>query len=244
MAGAALVVSSCLRVLLVDDEAPARDRLARLLEQCENVELIGQCEDGEGLLDLVSSQQLDLVLLDVEMPGADGLDLARQIRSLRNPPEIVFVTAFEGYAVDAFSVRAADYLVKPVRRERLEAALEGVRSRNRRPMAEPMLVARLGDRVTRIPLGEIRALIAEDKYVSVHSIGGIALVEDSLIQLESRFDGQFLRIHRNALVARQHLRALFRDPRGSERVEIDDVDVRPEVSRRNLAEVRRVLKGQ
>lgn len=244
MVGAALDVNSRLRVVLVDDEAPARDRLARLLESCEEAELIGQCEDGRALLELCSKQHPDLVLLDVEMPGPDGLELARQIRTLEDPPEIVFVTAFENYAVEAFGVRAVDYLVKPVRLERLRAALDGVRTRARRPGVEPMLVARLADRITRIAIGEIRALIAEDKYVSVHSVGGVALVEDSLVQLESRFEGRFLRIHRNALVSTSHLRSLYRDAQGSERVEIDDVDICPEVSRRNLPAVRRALMGK
>ncbi len=245
MAGAALVVSSRLRVLLVDDEAPARDRLARLLDQCEGVELVAQCQDGSQLTGLCARHQPDLVFLDVEMPDQDGLSLARDLKRLPQPPAIVFVTAFERYAVEAFDVRAADYLVKPVRRERLESALERVWKR-RQPSApdEPILVARLAERITRIPLNEIRALIAEDKYVSVHYLGGVALVEASLVQLEQRFGDHFLRIHRNALVARSFLRSLFRDPDGAERVEIDDVEVRPEVSRRNLPEVRRVLKGQ
>jgi len=244
MVGAALEVRPHLRVVLVDDEAPARDRLARLLESCENAQLVGQCDDGSGLVELCSREQPDLVLLDVEMPGADGIELARHIKALQQPPEVVFVTAFENYAVDAFDVRAADYLVKPVRRERLEAALDRVRARSRKGELEPILVARLGDRITRIPVGEIRALIAEDKYVSVHSVGGVALVENSLVQLESRFEGRLLRVHRNALVSRRHLRSLYRDADGSERVEVDEVDVRPEVSRRNLPEVRRVLRGQ
>lgn len=241
-------MSRGLRVLLVDDEAPARDRLARLLQRCENAELIGQCEDGGDLLALCQTLKPDLLLLDVEMPGQDGLSLARDLRAHYNrssdpAPAIVFVTAFERYAVEAFDVRAADYLVKPVRQERLEAALTRVRDRISEIKDEPILVARLAERITRIPLGEIRALIAEDKYVSVHYLGGVALVEDSLVQLEQRFGQQFLRIHRNALVARLFLRALFRDEGGSERVEIDDVDVQPEVSRRNLPEVRRVLRG-
>lgn len=241
-------MSRGLRVLLIDDEAPARDRLARLLQRCENAELIGQCEDGGDLLALCQTLKPDLLLLDVEMPGQDGLSLARDLRAHYNrssdpAPAIVFVTAFERYAVEAFDVRAADYLVKPVRQERLEAALTRVRDRISEIKDEPILVARLAERITRIPLGEIRALIAEDKYVSVHYLGGVALVEDSLVQLEQRFGQQFLRIHRNALVARLFLRALFRDEGGSERVEIDDVDVQPEVSRRNLPEVRRVLRG-
>jgi len=245
MAGPAPAVSRVLRIVLVDDEAPARDRLARLVEGIEDAELVGQYTDGTGVLDGSVSSKPDLVLLDVEMPGQDGIALAAQLADLPDPPAIVFVTAFERYAVDAFNVQAADYLVKPVRRERLVAALERVRERlSVQSQDEPTLVARLAERITRIPLGEVRALIAEDKYVSVHYIGGVALVEASLVQLEQRFADRFLRVHRNALVDRQHLRALFRDPSGAERVEIDDVDVCPEVSRRNLPVVRRALKGQ
>jgi two-component system response regulator AlgR len=245
VAGRAPAVSRPLRIVLVDDEAPARDRLARLIEGIEGAELIGQYADGAGLLEGCAASTPDLALLDVEMPGQDGLALAGRLAELPDPPAIVFVTAFERYAVDAFNVQAADYLVKPVRKERLIAALERVRERLAVQMQdEPTLVARLAERITRIPLGEVRALIAEDKYVSVHYIGGVALVEASLIQLEQRFADRFLRVHRNALVARQHLRALFRDSSGAERVEIDDVEVCPEVSRRNLPVVRRVLKGQ
>jgi len=244
MAGAVLVVSSRLRVLLVDDEAPARDRLARLLAECDGAELVGQAEDGKDLAELCSTRAPDLVLLDVEMPGADGLELAGVLKTLPRSPEVVFVTAFENYAVDAFDLRAADYLVKPVRQERLAAALDRVRDRIGRSADDAVLVARLGERVTRISLGEIRVLSAEDKYVSVHYLGGIALVEDSLVQLEARYGDRFLRVHRNALVARRHLRSLFRDAEGAERVEVDGVDCCPEVSRRNLPEVRRTLKGQ
>jgi two-component system response regulator AlgR len=237
-------VSSRLRVVLVDDEAPARNRLARLLGECDDAALVGQAEDGQGLLELCSAEAPDLVLLDVEMPGADGLTLAQALQSLPRAPEIVFVTAFENYAVDAFDLRAADYLVKPVRRERLASALGRVRERVRRSDEEAVLIARLGDRVTRIPVGDIRVLSAEDKYVSVHYLGGVALVEDSLVQLEGRYPDRFLRVHRNALVDRRHLRSLYRDSDGAERVEVDGVDIHPEVSRRNLPAVRRVLKGQ
>jgi two-component system response regulator AlgR len=238
-------VNRPLRIVLVDDEAPARDRLTRLIEGIEGARLIGHYADGAGLLDGCANSRPDLILLDVEMPGQDGMALAAQLAESPDPPAIVFVTAFERYAVDAFQVQAADYLVKPVRRERLIAAIERVRERLSAQMQEePTLVARLAERITRIPVSEVRALIAEDKYVSVHYIGGVALVEASLVQLEQRFADRFLRVHRNALVARSHLRALFRDPGGAERVEIDDVDVCPEVSRRNLPVVRRALKGQ
>jgi len=239
-------VTRVLDAYLVDDEAPALERLARLVGEVEGIRVVGQARDGRRLIEECHRLSPDLVLLDIEMPGDNGVKLARQLRALPRPPALIFITAFEQYAVDAFDVNAVDYLVKPVRRERLAQALDRVRKQ--RPteepeQPEPVLVARLGERVMRIPISEVRALIAEDKYISVHHLGGVALVEDSLINLEARFASRFLRIHRNALVALPHFRALFRDASGADRVEIDDVECQPEVSRRNLPEVRRALKG-
>ncbi len=239
-------VNQALSIYLVDDEAPALERLARLVSEIEATRIVGRASDGRQLIDECRRLQPDLVLLDIEMPGDNGVRLASALRKLARPPALIFITAFEQYAVDAFDVNAVDYLVKPVRRQRLAQALDRVRSR-RLPkvseQAEPVLLARLGERVMRIPISQVRALIAEDKYISVHHVGGVALVEDSLVNLEERFGDRFLRIHRNALVALAHFRALFRDASGADRVEIDDVDCQPEVSRRNLPEVRRALKG-
>jgi len=236
-------VNGPLRLMIVDDERPARERLARLIAACDEAELVGQAADGQGLLSECRRLQPDVLLMDVEMPGRDGVSLARELGQLSAPPAVVFVTAFERYAVEAFDLQAVDYLVKPVRQDRLEAALLRVRQRlmlGRK--SGPVLLARLGERVSRIPLADVRALLAEDKYVSVHHAGGQALIEESLVNIEKRFPNRFLRIHRNALVSQPHLRALFRDGEGAERVELDDVEVCPEVSRRNLPAVRRVLK--
>ncbi len=233
---------SDLRALIVDDEKPAADRLARLLEEQPCVEACGVVMQAERVLEQCRELLPDVVLLDVEMPGLDGIQVARALREMETPPALIFVTAYEQYAVDAFELAAVDYLVKPVRGDRLARALERARNRPIDPRAT--LRTRLGDRVFSIPVVDIRALVAEDKYTVVHFDRGEALVDDSLVSLEQRFARQFIRIHRKALVARRYLRGLFRDEQGQERVELEGSDCHPPVSRRNLALVRQVLDGR
>ncbi|MGY6553198.1 MAG: LytR/AlgR family response regulator transcription factor [Wenzhouxiangella sp.] len=237
-------MSDRISVLIVDDEAPAVRRLQRLLAEQALAHCVGTARNGQEALQLCRDCHPQLVLLDVEMPGLDGVSLARKLRELEPPPAIVFVTAFEHYAVDAFNIEAVDYLVKPVRAERLAQALQRVdRLKLRGPRRPVALAARLGEKLIAIPLDEIRLLISEDKYTCVHYAGAEALIDDSLLSLEQRFSERFLRIHRSALVSRAHLRAVFVDASGHERVEIEGCAIQPEVSRRNLAAVRRLLKS-
>lgn len=236
-------MTASLRVLVVDDEAPAVRRLQRLLKEHPLAEYAGSASHAAEALAACRSQHPDVVLLDVEMPGMDGVSAARRMLRLEQPPQVIFVTAFEQYAVDAFDLHALDYLVKPVRAERLDKALRrAAEARTGGPGRRVSLSARLGERLLAIPLDEVRVLLAEDKYTCVHYLGGEALIEDSLMSLEARFPEHFVRVHRAALVSREHLRALQRDADGHERVEIEGCEVRPEVSRRNLATVRRLLK--
>lgn len=232
-------------MLVVDDEQPAVRRLQRLLADQEDAHCVGAVHNAEQAFAACERLRPDVVLMDVEMPGIDGVEAARRLQAQARPPAIVFVTAFERYAVEAFDLQAVDYLVKPVRAERLARALERAAaaraSENPRPAT---LSARLGERLLAIPVADVRLLQAEDKYTCVHHLGGEALIEDSLLSLEERFGDRFVRVHRSALVSRAHLRALYRDQAGHERVEIDDCPVRPEVSRRNLAAVRQAVKGQ
>lgn len=227
------------RVLIVDDEPPAARRLARLLGEIPEVRICGQISDPLEVREACSRLLPDVVLLDVEMPGQDGLALARELRQLEVAPAVVFVTAFEQYAVQAFELAAVDYLVKPVRLERLQRALQ--RARSRPGTTGARLRTRLGDRLLNIPVAQIRALVAEDKYTVAHFDGGQALLDDSLVSLEQRFGAQFVRVHRKALVARRYLRGLFRDAQGQDRVELAGSDCQPPVSRRNLARVRQLL---
>lgn len=233
-----------LKVLVVDDEAPAVRRLERLLSARDDAVCVGAAHNGEQALDAAARLRPDVVLMDVEMPGIDGVEAAHRLQSQASPPAIIFVTAFERYAVDAFDLQAVDYLVKPVRAERLGQALERAAAAKSRASTGPAtLSARLGERLLAIRVADIRLLQAEDKYTCVHHLGGEALIEDSLLSLEDRFGDRFLRVHRSALVSRRHLRALFRDEQGHDRVEIDDCPIQPEVSRRNLAAVRRALQS-
>ncbi len=244
MAAALLVVRDRLSVVIVDDEAPAVRRLRRLLEGHPWARCVGEASNAAMALEVCRQQQPDLVLLDVEMPGLDGVGTARRLRALDPAPLIIFVTAFERYAVDAFDVQALDYLVKPVRAERLEQALQrALRARDLGPRRAATLAARLGEKLMAIPLDDIRVLVSEDKYTCVHHLGGQALIEDSLLSLEERFPDRFVRVHRAALVSRAHLRAVYTDDGGHERVEVEQCSVSPEVSRRNLAAVRRLLKS-
>jgi two-component system response regulator AlgR len=229
------------RVLIVDDEAPAIDRLERLIGEQDGAEVCGALSRADRVVERCRELAPDVVLLDVEMPGLDGLEVARELRRLQPAPAVIFVTAFEQYAVEAFDLAAVDYLVKPVRGDRLGRALDRARTRPLQPGAT--LRSRLGERVLSIPVADIRALVAEDKYTVVHFDAGEALVEDSLVSLEQRFGPQFIRIHRKALVARRFLRGLFRDEQGQERVELAGSACCPPVSRRNLPVVRQVLDG-
>jgi len=231
-----------LRVLIVDDEQPAIERLSRMVDRQDGAVSCGQLSDAARVVDHCRELLPDVVLLDIEMPGIDGIEVARRLRELPTPPAVIFVTAFEQYAVRAFDLAVVDYVVKPVRPDRLGKALARARSRPLEPGQN--LRTRLGDRLLSIPLNEIRALVAEDKYTVVHFDKGEALVDDSLVSLEQRFAQHFIRIHRKALVARRYLRGLYRDEQGQERVELDGSECHPPVSRRNLSLVRQLLDGR
>lgn len=232
-------MSAFQRVLIVDDEPPATRRLERLVAALDRVEVCGLENDPTRVVARCRDLRPDVVLLDVEMPGLNGVEIAERLQALPSAPAVIFVTAFEQYAVEAFDLEAVDYLVKPVRGERLERALQ--RARERQPDDHETLLSRIGDRTITVPVAEVCVLVAEDKYTVVHHAGGMALIEESLVSLEERFPGRFIRVHRKALVARSSLRGLHRDADGQERVEVDGSDYHPPVSRRNLPAVRKLL---
>lgn len=232
---------AALKVMLVDDEPLALSRLRRLLAERDDAELCGEAKNGSRALDLIRETRPEVVLLDVEMPGDSGVSVAEAINRMGDPPVIIFVTAYENYAVEAFGVRALDYLVKPVRPERLGEAL--ARAREARPVTgRRALNARVGDRTLRIPLDEVRMLKATDKYTQVVHLSGVHLVDDSLASLEKEFSERFVRIHRATLVSRAHIVELFRDAAGVERLRLAGCEPAPKVSRRNLSYVRRLLR--
>jgi len=233
--------SGRVRVLVVDDEPPAVERMVALLAERPDIELAGCESRADRVIARCRSLKPDAVLLDIEMPGPDGLDLAGEMAELEVPPAVIFVTAHAQYAVEAFGLAAADYLVKPVRRERLLKALRRVRQPE--PAVREWVVARIGERRVRIPLDEVRAFTAGDKCTLVHALHQSALLDEPLKAIEARFGARFLRVHRNALVSRDHVRAVFHDGDGIEHVELEGIDLKPEVSRRSRARLREWLEN-
>ncbi len=242
-----------LRVLIVDDESLARARLRTLLADCRQPEALaaGEADSAAQAMALAQHQRFDVALLDIHMPGADGLQLAEALRQVPHPPLVVFVTAHPQHAVQAFEVEAVDYLTKPVRLARLQAALEKVErllqlQQGPQADAEPdwLIIAERG-RTLRVPLAEVLYLKAELKYITVRTAEARYLLDGSLNQLEDKHPDRFLRIHRNALVARNAIRALVRHHDVEEgdgwAVQLAGVDELLMVSRRQLAGVRAAL---
>jgi two-component system response regulator AlgR len=215
---------SRLKVLIVDDEELARLRMRSLLADCgqPGAEVVGEAGSGAEALHWLSSAEVDLVLLDIQMPGLDGLALADRLRALPSPPKIIFVTAHAGHALKAFEIDAVDYLTKPVRRARLHEALARVAQRLDRPASapaaapasappeQPVLVVSDRGRVQRVPVADILYLKAELKYVTLRTAAHVYVLDDSLSDLEHRLGDAMLRVHRNALVARTAITKLER----------------------------------
>jgi len=242
-----------MKVLVVDDEPLARARLRTLLGDCRApaAQVAGEAANAADAMAQLAHQRFDVALLDIHLPGADGMQLAQALRALAEPPAVVFVTAHTEYAVRAFEIEALDYLTKPVRLERLQAALqkaERLTQAERGPEAdstvESLLISERG-RTLRVPLAEVLYLRAELKYVTVRTASASHLLDGSLSQLEERFAERFVRIHRNALVARHAMRALVRHVDVEEgegwAVQLAGVDEVLAVSRRQLSAVRAAL---
>jgi two-component system response regulator AlgR len=235
-----------IRTLIIDDEPPARSRMKRLLEAIPECEFAGEAGSSRHALELIPELKPDLLLLDISMPGMDGMALARTLQTMEKPPEIIFCTAWHDQALDAFDCNAVDYLVKPVRPERLQSAIDKVLRVLNVPgvdeVADQFLRSTVGGKTTLVPLAEVICLIAEDKYTTVLYERGKTVINDSLIDLERRFQDQLLRVHRNTLVTSQRVRGLERLNSGVTFLNLEGTDFRPEVSRRQLALVRKFIK--
>jgi two-component system response regulator AlgR len=241
-----------LQVLVVDDETLARSRLRTLLGECAapSATVGGEAANAVQAMDLLRRLQFDAVLLDIHMPGADGLALAQALRSLARPPAVVFVTAHTEHAVAAFELEAADYLTKPVRLERLQVALQKVErliqaQGGAQDAAPEVLLIQDRGRTERVPLAEVLFFKAELKYITVRTAARSYILDASLSELEERYAAQFLRVHRNALVARRAIRALEKhfDPEEGEgwAVRLNGLDELLAVSRRQLSAVREAV---
>ncbi|MGE7137751.1 LytR/AlgR family response regulator transcription factor [Luteibacter sp. NPDC031894] len=234
-----------MRVLIADDEPLARVRLRSLLARRPDVTVVGEVADGDAMLDACVQLKPDLVLLDVEMPGLTGTAAARRLAAFPTPPQVVFCTAYEQHALSAFDLGATDYLLKPVRAERLDEALDRAAARQPSPRAErgAWLRARSGSDEVRVALDEVLYLLADEKYVAVHHAGGMWLIDESLRQLEAAHGDRLVRLHRNCLVPRVRLQGLKTLPDGRVLARLSGTDVALEVSRRNLPAVRQLLRA-
>ena len=248
-----------MRILIVDDEQPARDRLSQLIRDSGQHEIVAEAGNGKQAIELAEELQPDVVLLDIRMPGVDGIETAHHLNTMESPPAVVFATAYDEYAIDAFDARAIGYVMKPVRRERLERALEQAArisgnalqqlSADQKMQSQRQHVCtREHGQLRLIPITDIRYFNADQKYVTVHHSDGQSLIDDSLKQLEEEFAGRFVRIHRNSLVAVKHIDRLEKTEDGKSIVVLrnsspDEGDMLT-ISRRHLADVRRQLKGR
>jgi len=243
-----------MKILIVDDEAPARARLRRVLEEMDDCVVSGEAANGSEALQLTARLQPDILLLDIRMPGMDGLEAVQHLQSLGQPPAVIFTTAYNDYAVQAFEAHAVDYLLKPVRRERLADALQHARLLTRlqaralheagaAPASRQRICASIRGSLQLIEVDDIRYFQADQKYVSVVTPGGEVLIEETLKALEEEFADRFVRIHRNALVARDYIAGLERDDEGHGRVQLSGIANSLEVSRRHIAGIRRLVKA-
>ena len=233
-----------LNILIIDDEVPARDRLRRLVEAISGCEVAGEAASAAQAMERIRELKPHVLLLDISMPGMDGMSLARVLQEGGASPAVIFCTAYQDQALEAFEQEAVDYLVKPVRVERLEKALEKARrylGDQKDPADEHFLRATLGGKVVLTPIHRVICLLAEDKYTTVIHEKGSTVIEDSLTELEHRFAEMFFRIHRNALVSRKHIRGLERTHVGNTQVLLSGTDIKPDVSRRNVSSLRKLL---
>ncbi len=234
-----------LRILIVDDEAPARNRLRRMLAEIPAVHIAGEAASGQEALRLIPLTFPDVLLLDISMPGMDGMMLAKTLTQQDTMPAIIFCTAWADQAVEAFECDAVDYLVKPVRAERLEAAL----AKARRFLAKddagangPFLRSILGGKIRLFPLADVICLHAEDKYTVVVHAKGKLVIDQSLLELEREHADILVRIHRGTLVAKKCIRGLEKASGGRHFLQLKGCEDRPQVSRRNLPAVRKLIR--
>lgn len=235
-----------MKILIVDDEPPARDRLRRLLEEMDDWDVVGEADNGQSALEQSFLRNPDVILMDIRMPGMDGIEAARHLTTLDDPPAVIFTTAFDQYAIDAFEAQAIGYLMKPVRKERLARALRHAARLTRRQLStlaesransarRTHICAKMGDELRLISLKDIWYFRAEQKYVCVKHGEGEVLIDEPLKSLAEEFDADFVRIHRNTLVSLDYLVAVEKNADGGYYARLRTTDERLPVSRRHVA---------
>ena len=243
-----------MKVLIVDDEAPARDRLTHMVSSIDSMEMSGHASNGLEAVRMVQDSHPDVVLMDIRMPGMDGLEAARHLSEMDEPPAIIFTTAYSEHALEAYDANAVDYLVKPIRQEKLEKSLAKARKLTKAQIAalnietnttgRSHICARIRGNLELIPVDEIVYFQADQKYITVRHLGGEVLIEDALKNLEIEFEDRLIRIHRNALVSTSFVIGMEKNIDGRFVVTFRDVEDKLEISRRHVAEVRKFLKSR
>jgi two-component system response regulator AlgR len=244
-----------MRILIVDDEQPARERLCQILADEPGYEVVGEAGNGYEALELAAGTSPDIVLLDIRMPGMEGIEVARHLNAIDPPPAVVFTSAYDEYAIEAFDARAIGYVLKPVRRSRLISALQHASRLAPSMLREAVsaletqrrhVCAQAQGELRLIPIEEIICFHADHKYVSVDHDNGRDLIDDSLKSLEAEFGAYFVRIHRGALIAVDRIKRIEKTADSRSRIVLrgdSHVDAKELIiSRRHVAEVKRRLK--
>ncbi len=242
-------------VIILDDEEPARQRLQRLIEQLDGYTLVASCADGLEAIGKIEALKPDLALLDISLPGISGIDVARHISGFNKAPAIVFCTAHDEYAIEAFDAGAVGYLMKPVRLEKLGRALasasrisklqlsqlSGIQPAVSAPVEREMLRVKSQRGIQLIPVDEISCFVAEGKYVTARHLQGESILEESLNQLEEQFSHAFVRCHRSTLVRIAAIQGLDRCADGASFLRLQGQEERVPVSRRHIQHIRSIL---
>lgn len=240
-----------IKILIVDDEQLARDRLARMVAGFDDYQVVGEAGNGIDAVRQAAALQPEIVLLDIRMPGMDGLEAARHFVEIEEPPAVIFCTAYDEHALEAFDIQAVGYLLKPVRKDALQEALGKAQKVNKAQLAalsqsessrRTHISARTRRGIELIPVDDVRYFQADQKYVTVRHSGGELIVDETLRDLEDEFADRFVRVHRNALVAANHVVGLDRTPDGHYQIRLKDVPETLDISRRHVANVRKFIK--
>lgn len=243
-----------MNILITDDEPLARDRLRHLLGRLNGYQAL-EHDAGNGIeaIDLCRKYQPDIVLMDIRMPVMGGLEAAQRLSELEKPPAVIFCTAYDAHAVEAFKVQAVGYLLKPVKIEDLDAALKNASKVNKVQLANISdrmpkdsrnhIAAKTLKGIELVPLDDILYFMADSKYVTVYHKNGEVLIDDPLKDLEAEFSSRFVRIHRNALVARSAIEKMLRDENGHYSIQLAGVEESLSVSRRHVPLMKKFMQS-
>jgi two-component system response regulator AlgR len=243
-------------ILVVDDEKLARERLVRMIEKMQGYRVVGEAHTGRDALQKLATLKPDIVLLDIRMPDMDGLEAARHIMQMEAPAAVIFCTAYGEHALEAFDARAVGYLLKPVKADQLEAALNNAKKLTRVQLNAVTTSAveqktfkgrkhisaktRLG--LELVPVDDVRCFQADHKYVTAYHTQGELLLDDTLKDLEDEFSDRFVRVHRNSLVSIRHVEGMEKVDGGYFAVRLSGTSMKPVISRRHVTELRQRLR--